>query len=712
MLWLPLVNFLVGMASPAFAEIAIFRFESGLRVVVEHQPATPWVATALTFGSAGEADVAPGQEHLAHLVEHLWFRAGEPLPHDLQLSALGCEWQAFTWPRTMDFLTTCPADVLPQQLDLEVAKLQGRLAGLDDTMVGLARDVVAIEVAAYRETEETAITRTIASQMARSLAIRERLVRQGLGEDLSPATVQDFVAQHLTPEQAVLAVVSPTPLSELRPLLEARFGRVVSTAPEGPAPAGEEPRRATLRPDVRTVDASVPRPLVVVSWEMPEVLIRSGSALTGWLEQALVERLPGETRIETLGCLANAAVSVPTVSCVAYLAAHVDPARLARELRPRLDVRKAVSKGLVADAFVEGEVRRLLSEVSNLDELAPGPLNRPAVLAHGMLQSNRLARFAPLEASRKVRRALKQAAEEAFDPLRAHVLAVRPVEPSVVLPSARPAPDALEWAVPALPTVATLVDVPALVRPTFGGLSIDRPDFAVTRVLTIGGDGRVDVDVWFGEPLPELADGASRIFVGREVPAMVESEGTASEPPTESASVTAGLGLTSLRWMCEPTSPAVLFVARELLQQRAWSSLRVRTAWSYYVGVSAFGGRLSLDAEVLPDAAEPAVEALRSAIAQLADEPVPPYGLAIARRRALISGSAGLALPLHWPALVTAEGRLRSPGELTDLPGAIRKVDSTDIQSLYQACREAEIYVIPQTSHTTPERRTPPEESP
>ncbi|MEO0600538.1 MAG: insulinase family protein, partial [Myxococcota bacterium] len=170
------------LVAAALAAPDVFRFASGLRVVAEHRPGTPWMATAMAFAQAGQGDAEKGQEQLAHLVEHLWYRVGD---HDARLHAMGCEFQAITWPRTMEFLTTCPADAFERQLDLEAAKLTGEFTGLDEATLALERDVVAIEIGAYREVDAAVVARAIASQMERDLEVRARLARGGLGSPQS-----------------------------------------------------------------------------------------------------------------------------------------------------------------------------------------------------------------------------------------------------------------------------------------------------------------------------------------------------------------------------------------------------------------------------------------------------------------------------------------------------------------------------------------------
>lgn len=670
-------------ASLAFAAPDILRFDSGMRIVHEHRPGTPWMATSMTFSGAGEAAVEPGREHLAHLVEHLWYRVAN---HEAVLHAMGCEVQAFTWSLTMDFLTTCPADVIEQQLDLERAKLGGAFPGLDEATVALERDVVALETGAYREVDAAIVARAIAAQMERDSAVGSRLAARGVGEGLDLAAVQGFVKGHLRPERAVLAIVSPIPTDELRPLLEARFGEVVSTL-DGPLSVDDDAARPVLRLDVRTVEAPLELGLVVATWELPGRLAPTAVGLVGWLEDALARQLGADDRFLAVVCAPNAAVSTPSVSCWLGLAPGVDPVVAARVLLRQLDVRDTLSKSLLDDAWDHGLVAGRLRTLANVDALEPEPDNRPSRLAHVVLQTDAvLPQTLPERLSRRERRAIRKLALEAFDPQRALVIAVVPTEERPPeLPAARPVANT---PVPVAPAPKVLATPPALaIRSVPGGLAIARNDLAVTQVVTLDASGAVDVDPWLGQEPTPLLRGMARVYVGPHPPAEGKDSGEVVLEDLSETPEVEGRGLVGIPWSCGPASvPATLLVTRELLQWRLMHVMRMSTAWSYSPLVSAVGGSLALDLEVLPDAEDAAKRALAATVAELAEGRLVKGELAMARRRARLRGTAGVALPSHWSALVTGSGRLRTPEELRALPDEVRAVDVAAVAAFFADC--------------------------
>lgn len=635
----------------------------------------------MTFGGAGEASVGPNEAHLAHLVEHVWFRAGD---HEARIHALGCQFQALTWPRTMDFFVSCPADQLEAHLDLEASRLTGEFTGLDEAEVAVERDVVALEVAAYRESRELVVGRAIAAYLDPSAHVRRRLSTRGLGDELDLAAVRRFAIQHLRPERAVLAIVSPVPDDALRSKLEARFGPIVSTEPRGPIPVRPE-RRKTLRVDVREIEATIERPAVAVSWELPDAL-RPTAALNEALEQALVPRLAVDSRFEGLDCEPNPAVPIPVVTCVMALREDADAGTVARALRQRLDIAQTLARSLGPRGLVEDRDDRWVDAWLAYEDLEAGPYSRAAWLAQMMLRFNGLGRASERDLSKKQRRALLAALEEAFDPQRAVFLAVMPGSADGPLPVARDV-GALDAPFPDLLPSPEPVTEAAPIKAVPGGIAVVRPDFSLTHALRYAKAAVQDWSVWLGGGPLASPDDRQVVYLGPKWPVDPTQTPAAytlgsAEPDAEDDEP--GAGLVVLDWSCnapDGTPPAVLLVAREVLAHRAFHELRARRAWTYDPAVTLRGDTLGLRVETLPDAKpQVVVDAL---LAALAAGRFAEHEIDVAKRRASVTGSTASALPSDWERLFSVT---RDAAELNDLPKAIRSLQPQTVAMFFAHC--------------------------
>ncbi|HXI55882.1 MAG TPA: insulinase family protein, partial [Polyangia bacterium] len=106
---------------------------SGLRVLLEKDSAAKVVGIVTVVG-AGSADDPPGQEGLAHFVEHLAFRArhrgGPPVWDDLsRLGASGVN--AFTEFDSTTYHEYAPKDQLTALLQLESDRFSDPMEGID-----------------------------------------------------------------------------------------------------------------------------------------------------------------------------------------------------------------------------------------------------------------------------------------------------------------------------------------------------------------------------------------------------------------------------------------------------------------------------------------------------------------------------------------------------------------------------------------------------
>jgi len=129
-------------------------FPSGLRLVVYEMPHLDRFALSVSYG-AGSVDDPPGKEGLAHLAEHLAFRAapgGSGQRIWERLVASGMRFNAFTEMEHTDYWISGNAAELGEALRIEAARMADPVAGVSEDDFAIERDVVVSE---WRERYET-----------------------------------------------------------------------------------------------------------------------------------------------------------------------------------------------------------------------------------------------------------------------------------------------------------------------------------------------------------------------------------------------------------------------------------------------------------------------------------------------------------------------------------------------------------------------------
>ncbi len=130
------------------------RYASGLRVLVEQDSRRPVVAVVSLVGSGGASD-PKGKEGLAHLVEHLTFRArGAERPSRWgQLESIGAgRLNAYTAFDATVYHEMAPRESLAELLRIEGERLAVPLQGVTPEIFAVEREVVRNEL---RERNET-----------------------------------------------------------------------------------------------------------------------------------------------------------------------------------------------------------------------------------------------------------------------------------------------------------------------------------------------------------------------------------------------------------------------------------------------------------------------------------------------------------------------------------------------------------------------------
>jgi zinc protease len=277
-------------------------FPSGLRLVVYEMPHLDRFALSVSYG-AGSVDDPAGKEGLAHLAEHVAFRAtpaggGQRIWE--RLVASGMRFNAFTEMEHTDYWITGTSAELGEALRIEAARMADPAAGVGDDDFAIERDVVVSE---WRERYETELE-AAKWQWVRELAFPGHPYARpiagtpsSLGR-ISLSDVRAWMKAHYDPARAVIVLVSPfSPEDALRRVMDAfgpHLGDAAAPRPpvaRTPPPMPEPPARPAAIP---TRAAPVQKAELWVAWPVPGTyagLEPKLLALSGLLEAQVGYRL-------------------------------------------------------------------------------------------------------------------------------------------------------------------------------------------------------------------------------------------------------------------------------------------------------------------------------------------------------------------------------------------------------------------------------------
>ncbi len=289
------------MSSPAFAiriekadyemklvpydiNIRDYQFPSGIRIVFQEDHTRPIVSVTSVI-EVGAIDDPEGMDGLAHLVEHLNFRArhGE-LPKNMDLiKQIGGNFNATTALDRTNYLTVAPKDSLIPLLRLESLRLSDAVHGVSDEVMHVEREVVRNELRGNLEQGPGDIWGNINTQM---FPVGHPYHRNVIGshESLNNITmeaVRDWVQAGYTPSNATVMVIGDFDLDQTADFIQEAFeySQLVDPKnPEAPLTAVELPPRLTPIPpeppppatqDILRVTGMVDNPTIVLGWSLP-----------------------------------------------------------------------------------------------------------------------------------------------------------------------------------------------------------------------------------------------------------------------------------------------------------------------------------------------------------------------------------------------------------------------------------------------------------
>ena len=329
-----------------------FPLPSGLRVIFQEDRSQPSVVVTAVYDAGGSSDPR-GKEGLAHVIEHLWFRAQHDgaLPVKERITDLGGVFNAFTSSEETVFITHAPADALIPLLRLEALRMMDPMAGVTEEALGVERQVVRNELMWRKETHVFMRQLDVIEQMLfpPDHAFHRSII--GSHQTLSGITLEDarrFTKKHYRPAKVTIVVAGNFDRSKAAQFLAKAFPPALVTRDGKPAqkmklqkarariqgPSPEPPRPANT--SVRTIKGPVTSPTVMLAWSLPGAHRQDHWTMNltvGMMNQVLVHKLRprhaiDDDRIEFVGCFLIPRRLHSVALCVIEVAPGQDPNRI------------------------------------------------------------------------------------------------------------------------------------------------------------------------------------------------------------------------------------------------------------------------------------------------------------------------------------------------------------------------------------------------
>jgi len=349
------------LAHPRLQETVL---PSGLRVLLDEDPHAT-VAGAVTVVAGGSTADPAGAEGLAHLVEHLIYRAIDPPSPGAAGAAAGrrditrrdaltrqavVAMNAHTTPDCLFFYEFAPPSRIEDLLGLAIARLADPLVGVNEEAFALERRIIGNE---SRFRDDTRRTAWAANQLypilfpsphpyARPTAGSEDSRRK-----LTLDQVRGYVAKTFRPERMTLLVSTPpgaislaTIMARLPPALRGDSAHPVprpARANPAPDPPGSQLPAAKLERRV----SPLPTPELWIAWPLPGAYGVNGPAeevLARWAQEDIGSEqvLQEEPGIRHVAVTVQPGLIASVLFVRALLADGADPDRVARVLTARM----------------------------------------------------------------------------------------------------------------------------------------------------------------------------------------------------------------------------------------------------------------------------------------------------------------------------------------------------------------------------------------
>lgn len=258
---------------------------SGMRIILELDHDRPLVGVAAVV-DCGSAQDPPGREGLAHLVEHLTFRAKHggtaSMSNLLDLAGAGI-WNAVTQHDMTTYYEIGPRESLAELVRLEGARLSEPLVGVDVDVFETEREVVRNELLQGDENGQgTAALVTLGADL---YPAGHPYGRPGIGTQpslwsLKPADAEAFVERCYRPRNYTVVISGDFDPTSVTKILDENFPAKFSVPPadgavtvksrlEGVVPDPPDP---PTNDGVHWVKAPADHPALYIGWTLPRGL--------------------------------------------------------------------------------------------------------------------------------------------------------------------------------------------------------------------------------------------------------------------------------------------------------------------------------------------------------------------------------------------------------------------------------------------------------
>lgn len=257
-----------------------FRLANGMRIIVEEDHASPLVGvfTVVGVGSSGDPQ---GKEGLAHLLEHLAFRATpgnrDTAWNQLEAAGIGMLNASTSLDNTM-YYEVGTKDLLPKLLAIDSARLTNPLLGVDEKTFAVEREVVRNEL---RQRGENAIGPAFNFLQEAAFPATHHYSRPigGSHESLTAIQFEDakqFAAAHYKPANMTMLIIGDVDLAKVHETLfrafpPGFFQPLPPTKDPFPSRMSAEPPVLPEPPPAKLIrrNSTVASPELYVVWSLP-----------------------------------------------------------------------------------------------------------------------------------------------------------------------------------------------------------------------------------------------------------------------------------------------------------------------------------------------------------------------------------------------------------------------------------------------------------
>jgi zinc protease len=241
------------LAADTKPTIGHFTLNNGLEVVVIPDRRAP-VVTHMVWYKVGAADETPGKSGLAHFLEHLMFKgtATNPMGKFSQaVAAVGGQENAFTSQDYTGYFQRVSRENLKEMMEFEADRMTGLVLSPEAVVPELK-----VVLEEYNQRVGNNPRARLSEQIDAALYLNHPYGRPIIGwrHEIEALTRDDAIAfykRFYTPNNAVLVIAGDVSPEEVRPMIEATYGKVPKVTEIAPRARPQEPqpvaeRRLTL----------------------------------------------------------------------------------------------------------------------------------------------------------------------------------------------------------------------------------------------------------------------------------------------------------------------------------------------------------------------------------------------------------------------------------------------------------------------------------